>query len=231
MAYHSERWSRGCGTGVGLSGHKNQYRQGVTIENWVEDDHAKSDALHGNNLFGEHGAALNGVTTMQADFNEGGKIGMDLLENTSRVDLDYYKHKGQDIEHVFPHGLQGKPNGFYDTSLNQLTFAPPGETEKMKVHQYLWAGSKFNDAKVPHGGEHPSLAEKKKAQAAEEMAGFNPYVTTSKRVAETVVGVVAKRDSLLPKAVGGQEAQVGRKAKGEMCETFNQSYQKIGLRK
>ena len=29
------RWSRGCGTGIGLSGNKNQYRLGVAIENWV----------------------------------------------------------------------------------------------------------------------------------------------------------------------------------------------------
>ena len=30
-----ERWSRHVGTGIGLSGHKNQYRLGVCQENWV----------------------------------------------------------------------------------------------------------------------------------------------------------------------------------------------------
>ena len=46
------RWSRGCGTGIGLSGHTNQYRHGVTIENWVEDTHAISALKNNSTLLG-----------------------------------------------------------------------------------------------------------------------------------------------------------------------------------
>ena len=30
-------WGRGAGEGIGLSGHKNEYRKGVCIGNWVEE--------------------------------------------------------------------------------------------------------------------------------------------------------------------------------------------------
>ena len=47
------RWSRGCGTGIGLSGHTNQYRHGVTIENWVEDTHSIAALKNNSTLFGQ----------------------------------------------------------------------------------------------------------------------------------------------------------------------------------
>ena len=30
-------WGRGAGEGIGLSGHKNEYKAGVRIGNWVEE--------------------------------------------------------------------------------------------------------------------------------------------------------------------------------------------------
>ena len=86
---------------------------------------------------------------------------------------------------------------------------------------------------MPHGGAHTSKAAAKKAQAAAEMVGFNPYVTTSKTALDTgLVGVHERRTLIMPSsdADGGQAAQVGRKAKGDMCEVFDKTYQKIGLR-
>lgn len=75
-----------------------------------------------------------------------GKTGADLMHISGRYDFDY-QHHGQNSEHLFPHALSNKPNGFYDASVNDLTFANP-ELPKKKLHQYLWAGSKFNDATV-----------------------------------------------------------------------------------
>eukprot|EP00873_Tetraselmis_striata_P016073 jgi/Tetstr1/436337/TSEL_025174.t1 len=40
----SETWSRGCGSGIGLSEHKTHYRMGVTLGNWVEDTTIKTTA-------------------------------------------------------------------------------------------------------------------------------------------------------------------------------------------
>lgn len=64
------------------------------------------------------------------------------------------------------------------------------------------------------------------------MAGFDPYVTTSKTALDAGLrGEYERRSLILPSSDGGQTAQVGRKAKGDMCEVFDKSYQKIGLRK
>lgn len=43
----------------------------MTIENWVEDEAAKSDAINGNNLYGEHGAKMDGLSEAQSNFIEG----------------------------------------------------------------------------------------------------------------------------------------------------------------
>mmetsp|Transcript_8691 Transcript_8691/g.15688 ORF Transcript_8691/g.15688 Transcript_8691/m.15688 type:complete len:126 (-) Transcript_8691:251-628(-) len=40
----SETWSRGCGSGIGLSDHKTKYRMGVTLGNWVEDTTSRTTA-------------------------------------------------------------------------------------------------------------------------------------------------------------------------------------------
>jgi len=38
LAEPGQRWSRGCGLGIGLSGHRNGYRGGVLIGNWREEN-------------------------------------------------------------------------------------------------------------------------------------------------------------------------------------------------
>ena len=38
-----ERWSRNCGSGIGLSNYKNVYRDNILVGNWQED-------LYGNKL-------------------------------------------------------------------------------------------------------------------------------------------------------------------------------------
>jgi len=138
-----------------------------------------------------------------------------------------------ELEYTFPHGLPGHRNGFYDATVNDLAFADPAVVaDKKKVSSGLWAGSKLNDLKVPHGGVHTSKAAAKRAQAAAEMEGFDPFVTTSKTAADEglVGGTYERRSLIMPSSDGGQAAQVGRKAKGDMCETFDKTYQKIGLR-
>ena len=41
MPMNVEHWSRFCGSGIGLSNHKNQYTTGVLIANWSENEAGK----------------------------------------------------------------------------------------------------------------------------------------------------------------------------------------------
>lgn len=185
----------------------------------------------GKNLLGDDAQDMASATTQRTDYNAFGKTGSELLENCIREDRE--PKPLVELEYKFTHGLPGQRNGFYDATVNDLVFADPAVTaDKRKVSCGLWAGSKHNDLKVTHGGLHTSKAAAKRAQAAAEMAGFDPYVTTSKSEAEKgLTGTFERRSLIMPSSDGGQAAQVGRKAKGAMCETFDKTYQTIGLRK
>lgn len=234
MAYHGERWSRGCGTGIGLSGHTNQYRLEVLIENWVEISLWKAAHLAGAKIVGAPGAVVDGTTTMQASYTDAGKTGMDLMKLSERQDLEP-PTSDVEKEHLFHHGLAGQPTADCDATLNSLAYADPAAGPKQKVHQVLWAGSKFNDSNVPQKGDRHSAAGFAKAKAAQEMKGWDMYQTHSKATSEQcalmAAGAPAKRDLILPQSVGGQAAQIGRKAKGSCASFFDATYQKIGLRK
>lgn len=77
------------------------------------------------------------------------------MENCIREDRE--PRPVVELEYTFPHGMPGHANGFYDATVNDLAFADPARgADKKKVCAGLWAGSKLNDLKVPHGGAHTS---------------------------------------------------------------------------
>ncbi|GBG60034.1 hypothetical protein CBR_g365 [Chara braunii] len=88
-----ERWNRYPGGGI-AAGHKNEYRLGVLIRNWVEDEHARQRwyANRGRCRNPLEDLAVNGqfygVTTHMASFRPEGKTGQDLLLQYNRRDLD-----------------------------------------------------------------------------------------------------------------------------------------------
>lgn len=43
-------WGRGVGEGIGLSGHKNEFKSGVRIGNWVEEQFGAESAGVGDTL-------------------------------------------------------------------------------------------------------------------------------------------------------------------------------------
>lgn len=43
-------WGRGTGEGIGLSGHKNEFRAGVRISNWVEEKFGQEAVGNGQTL-------------------------------------------------------------------------------------------------------------------------------------------------------------------------------------
>lgn len=235
MAYSSERWSRGTGTGIGLSGHKNQYRLGVQIENWVEDSHSKIGKVEGAEaLWGDPKNAFSDETTHGNDYDGQGKSGPQILDIADRKDLQACP--GVAKGHMFSHGLDASSyeQKTHYASLNSLNYAEPA-LDKQRVHENLWAGSKFNDGKVPTNGSGKTELMSTKSQQYAADKARNMYRTTNddfhNTTAEHMMGATLKAPLAQPQADGGQRAQVGRKAVGDSVDEFNLEHQKIGLRK
>mmetsp|Transcript_26655 Transcript_26655/g.32371 ORF Transcript_26655/g.32371 Transcript_26655/m.32371 type:complete len:237 (-) Transcript_26655:346-1056(-) len=236
MAYSSERWSRGCGTGIGLSGHKNQYRLGVSIENWVEDSYSKSDTVVGENtLWGAPAKAMDGSSTYTNSFDNDEKSGPGILSIADRQDLQAYQGTGKG--HMFSHGFD--PSAYekatHYATVNSLVHGEP-HANVPKVSQNLWAGSKFNDSKVPLNGatmktEMMDTATAKIHKEQTESMYLTSNAAAHGATADTMMGGTQKTGLLMPDGNGGQKPQPGRKAKGEMCDTFDLTHQKTGLRK
>uniref|UniRef100_A0A7S0RQ25 Uncharacterized protein n=1 Tax=Pyramimonas obovata TaxID=1411642 RepID=A0A7S0RQ25_9CHLO len=237
MAYSSERWSRGCGTGIGISSHKNQYRLGVAIENWVEDEYSqKSKLARQDSLLKSQGVGFNDATTNILSFNAEEKYGKNILGNCERKD----GRACTEQHHKFAHGLD--PGSYKDIShwatLNSLTMAAPA-AGATRVTQNIFLGGKTNDAQVPANLEKTDLMTRKRQQQAAEKAA-SMYTTTNNAFFETTAqelktiydsGATCKRELQLSQADGGQACTIGRKAKGDSCDTFDQTYQSLGLRK
>ena len=139
------------------------------------------------------------------------------------------------MAHKFPHGVPGRPNGRYDATVSDLAFAAPA-ADKGKVSEGLWTGRNSNDARTPRGADgRGALSAAKKAAAAAEMAGFDPYVTTTATAMAMGVGAgpVERRSTIMPSraAEGGQPPQVGRRAVGGFAEEFDRGYHVLGLRR
>jgi hypothetical protein len=43
-------WGRGAGEGIGLSGHKNEYKAGIRIGNWVEEQFGREAPMIADTL-------------------------------------------------------------------------------------------------------------------------------------------------------------------------------------
>mmetsp|Transcript_10096 Transcript_10096/g.19034 ORF Transcript_10096/g.19034 Transcript_10096/m.19034 type:complete len:246 (+) Transcript_10096:166-903(+) len=242
MAYSSERWSRGCGTGIGLSSAKNQYRLGVTIDNWVEEDCAlQEDAFQGKTgtLWTTPGVPPLHQTTHQTSFTSQGTFGPQIMVDADRKDLQ--ATDATQFYHKFAHGMDPAvyKNLEHFGSLNSLTFCTPA-ADKTKVQANLFHGSKFNDHTVPQNVGTGELVAARKKRLEEEKAS-SVYTTTNKlyfgksaeqakEIFETT-GKLVKSDLVLPTAEGGQRAQIGRKAKGDCSESFDMEHKKTGLRK
>mmetsp|Transcript_12958 Transcript_12958/g.32781 ORF Transcript_12958/g.32781 Transcript_12958/m.32781 type:complete len:248 (+) Transcript_12958:289-1032(+) len=82
----TNRWSRGCGLGIGLSHHKNEYRLGVNVGNWTED--VTSVANNQTSPLEYPGLTLQATTTQRASYVPDGKYGPDAAEAGQRKDLE-----------------------------------------------------------------------------------------------------------------------------------------------
>mmetsp|Transcript_28464 Transcript_28464/g.80318 ORF Transcript_28464/g.80318 Transcript_28464/m.80318 type:complete len:238 (-) Transcript_28464:194-907(-) len=218
------RWSRGCGSGIGLSHHKHEFRLGVNIGNWTEDREA---VLVGGSSVGGSGRFL-GDTTQRTSYTPEGKYGAEALQASERQDLAVTAETTRDQDVLTRHGKFTEPAGTCYATLNQLTY---GEKQlgEPRVATYLWWGTKFNDFNVPRDKLELGLTTRK-TNEWKEHEEHDMYQTTSKLAQEKVLGQYTKRDIAQPQSEGGQPPSVGRKAGGEMVRSLEAPHRRTGLR-
>ena len=147
--------------------HPHNHRQGVIIDNWIEDDVAIRTV--GKNLIGNESVPFQGSSTFRDAFSPDKYQG---VAPPQRMDVE--PRAILELRHKFPHGsTREQQDAFYDATVGGLAFAPPSG-DKPPVTSSLWSGANGADSTVPVNGGRTSLAARKKAQAAAEMAGFDP---------------------------------------------------------
>eukprot|EP00873_Tetraselmis_striata_P040326 jgi/Tetstr1/460590/TSEL_000515.t1 len=223
----TNRWSRGCGLGIGLSHHKNEYRLGVNVGNWTED--VTSVANNQTSPLEYPGLTLQATTTQRASYVPDGKYGPDAAEAGQRKDLELKYAGDRSATVLIAHGPADEPPTTCFGTLNQLTFKDK-TVEDPRLQTYLWNGSKFNDRNVPRDAASPNLTTTRKTSEWQSAAEYDMYATTNKLAQETVIGQYTKREAIKRAAEGGQTAQVGRKATGEMAASFQNPANKVGYR-
>nr|AEU11038.1 flagellar associated protein 107 [Dunaliella salina] len=230
----SERWTRGAGSGgLGQSGHKNEYRHGVLISNFVEDGAKVDFSKTGKHLLG-FGEPFQTTSTHRADYNPEGKTGDDLLFVSQRED-QRLNTKGLPGGFLTRHGdFAGPRENFYAT-MNQLAYGPKQHGDP-RVDTFMWTGQNRHDAGVPLntvGTSRMDLSTTKRQQWHEE-ADSNPYATSTRSAQHSTALPAAehpsKTQTLPPVADSGHLATVGRKPKGQHADELDKNYRRTGLR-
>jgi len=128
---------------IGLSGHKNEYRSGVRIANWVEDQ------------FGAEHASAPTMVDMESTMVPKA-VYKGAVERTKVMDPKPDEH----LHHLFSHGPSpGEP---YYASMSNLHYTDPttreyGAKSDQRVHKSQFFGSKHVDAYVPFCDPNPRL--------------------------------------------------------------------------
>ncbi|KAF5840975.1 flagellar associated protein [Dunaliella salina] len=140
----SERWTRGAGSGgLGQSGHKNEYRHGVLISNFVEDGAKEDFSRTGKHLLG-FGEPFQATSTHRADHNPEGRTGDDLLFISQRQD-QRLNTKGMPGDFLTRHGNFAGPRENFYATMNQLAYGPKQHGDP-RVDTFIWTGQNRHDA-------------------------------------------------------------------------------------
>lgn len=170
------QWGRGTGEGIGISGHKNEYKSGVRIGNWVEEQFTQEAATIENRMK-EFTMKQEAAQIAAASKN---------VEKNMRVE----PNMGVPGDILFSHGRTY--NEKFGASMTALHFTNPGSREygaesNDRVHKSFFYGSKHIDAHVPKTEPNPrmELTSAKQAEWAAHQAPAAPtdpsmYQTTSK---------------------------------------------------
>ena len=177
MSLSAAPWGRGTGEGIGLSGHKNEYKSGVRISNWVEEQFGREAA--------ESGTRMMEFTKRQEEYQTAAASNASETARTMRVE----PNMGVPGALLFSHGrTTGEKFG---AAMSALHYTDPatrsyGAASNDRVHKSFFYGSKHIDAYVPKTSPHPrmTLTAQKQAQWGAQVAPQAPtdpgmYATSS----------------------------------------------------
>jgi hypothetical protein len=172
-------WGRGAGEGIGLSGHKNEYKKGVRIGNWVEE---------------QFGREAEGCGDRMKEFTKRQEAAQVAAAKTAAPEPSRRIEPSMGVPGpmLFSHGREFNEN--YQASMTALHFTDPsarayGAQSNDRVHKSFFYGSKHIDQYVPKTNPNPRMAlqTSKQADWAVEVAQARPaaqasdmYQTTSK---------------------------------------------------
>lgn len=133
-----ERWSRNCGSGIGLSNYKNVYIDGILVGNWQEDLYGRElpDRTHqaqDENMY---------TSTTMGDYE---RQPMDGLERGSSG------VEALPAEMLFGHGKMSYGDtraSNAEASMTEMHYTKP-VWEKRPAHTMAWIGEKDNDLTMP----------------------------------------------------------------------------------
>ena len=140
-------WGRGAGEGIGLSGHKNEYKAGVRIGNWVEEQFSKEAEGHGKKM-----------ETFLKEQEEAKIAAARALQFTKNERIE--PNMGVKTAMLFSHGPElGLKFG---ASMTALHFSDPaarayGAESNDRVHKTFFYGSKHIDQYVPNVNPNPRM--------------------------------------------------------------------------
>jgi len=155
LAMAQSPWGRGTGEGIGLSGHKNEFKSGVRIGNWVEEQFGAESALVGDALmdFMKKKEAEDIASARRAPANgvlEGAVPPMRVEPKT-----------GVSGSMLFSHGPEFGLS--FSAAMTALHFNDPAQRDpdmissNDRVHKTFFYGSKHIDYHVPKVSPNPRL--------------------------------------------------------------------------
>merc|ERR1712070_1048816 len=154
-----ERWSRNCGSGIGLSNYKNVFQDGIRVGNWQEDLYGyelpdRTNAPQDADMY--QSTTMMGFQRQSMENLERGSSGVESLP----------------AEMLFGHGkmAQGETRASNaEASMSEIHYTKPA-WEKRAAHTMGWVGEKDNDLTMPaiaHSRQH--LLEAKRAAWEDEV--------------------------------------------------------------
>ena len=174
----------------------------------VEDDHANGARLAGaKTILSSVNDTPVPLSTCHASYTIDGKAGSELLEVHER--RDYYENNGRFKAVPAPHlsGHGADPTNTYKATVSGLAYQEP-QLEARRLQTYLWSGSKFNDAGVPHDVNtmHPprkTIMNRVDAVDNREFAGNTLQATASSGPEAASLLASSKRGLIYPQCPGG----------------------------
>lgn len=169
-------WGRGAGEGIGLSNHKNEYKSGVRISNWVEEQCGVEAKDNGNQM-------RDFTIRQESEF-----LASAMSTQTERS-MRVEPNLGVPGVTLFSHGRTFGDK--FGASMSSLHYTDPAERtygaeSNDRVHKSFFYGSKHIDAYVPKTNPklRMTLTEMKRAEWATQVAPQAPtdssmYATSS----------------------------------------------------